>query len=189
MNQFTTAHPIEPKEITEKQLTIRNKSDWTAVFDQLESAKESYETSQGLKGGFRKAYRRFAQHVAQPLLGATRFIPDIDYITPVLGIVQISADKKITQKAAKTAADVRETVLGVFDDIDMKFSQIELFLETFPEDINIENASVDLIADVFRAVESVILFSKRTWKRFASATFKTSEEYQREIINSLDNVD
>ncbi len=49
-------------------------------------------------------------------------------------------------------------MLSAFDDIDMKFSQVELFLEIYKADKNIENASVDLIASIFYAVECVIGF-------------------------------
>ena len=49
-------------------------------------------------------------------------------------------------------------MLSAFDDIDMKFSQIELFLEIYKGDKNVENASVGLIAAVFHAVECVISF-------------------------------
>lgn len=49
-------------------------------------------------------------------------------------------------------------MLSAFDDLDMKFSQIELFLEIYEGDMNIENASIDLIAAILYAVECVIRF-------------------------------
>ena len=49
-------------------------------------------------------------------------------------------------------------MLNAFDDIDMKFSQVELFLEIYQGDENIKNASVDLIAAILYAVECVIGF-------------------------------
>ena len=38
------------------------------------------------------------------------------------------------------------------------FSEIELFLQTYPEDKNIETASIELVVAVFTAIESVIGF-------------------------------
>lgn len=49
-------------------------------------------------------------------------------------------------------------MLSAFDDIDMKFSQVEFFLEIYKGDKNVENASINLIAAVFRAVECVMSF-------------------------------
>lgn len=50
----------------------------------------------------------------------------------------------------------------------MMFSQVELFLEIFPNDDNIKQASVKLISATFYAVECVIGFfisslGKSTW--------------------------
>ena len=38
------------------------------------------------------------------------------------------------------------------------FSEIELFLQSFPDDKNIDKASVELIVATFSAIESVIGF-------------------------------
>ena len=47
---------------------------------------------------------------------------------------------------------------GAFDDIDIMFSEIELFLQSFPDDQNIDKASVNLVVTTFSAIESVIGF-------------------------------
>lgn len=60
-------------------------------------------------------------------------------------------------QAARNAAKVREAILGGFDNIDMMFSQVELFLEIFRDD-NIKEASVKLISATFHAIECVIGF-------------------------------
>jgi len=38
------------------------------------------------------------------------------------------------------------------------FSEIELFLQTYPDDKNIETASIELVVAIFTAIESVIGF-------------------------------
>lgn len=90
MDKFKATHPKEPEEISIKCHSIRNKSKWTDVYDQLEGAKQGYcNIDKGFRAGFRKVYRKFADHAATPLQGAVNFVPDIDYVTPVLGAVQI----------------------------------------------------------------------------------------------------
>lgn len=91
MERFKQEHPIEPKALLDLGRGIRDKEDWTSVFDQLESAKQEYcSLEKGFEAEFRKVYRKFAQHAAQPLIGAVKFVLDVgNYVTPVLGAVQI----------------------------------------------------------------------------------------------------
>jgi hypothetical protein len=56
------------------------------------------------------------------------------------------------------ASKVRHQVLGGFDGLIAIFSDVELFLGTFPEDANIRNASVDLTAATLEAIERAIGF-------------------------------
>ncbi|KAK3360349.1 hypothetical protein B0T25DRAFT_128413 [Lasiosphaeria hispida] len=183
MDQFALVeHPVEPPALVKLNFRIRDQRDWSGVFDQLERAKQEYSNvEKGFKAGFRRVYRSMADKV-QPLIGVANLVPDVDYITPVLGAVQVLLE------AAKKAASVREAMLGSFDDIDMMFSQVELFLQIFEGDENITRASVNLIAATFHAVESVMMFFlKSNWKKGLSATFK-GEEYQQEITESLENM-
>lgn len=49
-------------------------------------------------------------------------------------------------------------MVGAFDDVDKMFADVELFLQIYPGDENIEKASVKLIADTLFAAENVIGF-------------------------------
>ena len=90
IKKFKEEHPVEPPELTQKLLGIREKKDWTSVFDQLEAVKKDYsQVDKGFKARFRKVYRKFADNVAPPVLGAVEFVPDNEYVSPVLGVVQI----------------------------------------------------------------------------------------------------
>ncbi|KAJ9414689.1 hypothetical protein QL093DRAFT_2569450 [Fusarium oxysporum] len=167
MNQLKENHPTEPD--LKQGFGIRDKTDCTAVFDQLEKAKETYsKKDKSFTAKFTRVYRKFVDNAAEPLLGASKFVPNIDYVTPILGAVQILLE------AAIKAAKVREEVLSAFDDIDKVFSQVEGFLEIYKNDMNLEKVSIDLIATVFYAIEC----------RVIPATFNP-ESYKYAITESL----
>lgn len=49
-------------------------------------------------------------------------------------------------------------MLGAFDNIDRNFTEVEVYQQEFAGDENIREASIDLVASVLYAVESVIGF-------------------------------
>ena len=55
---------------------------------------------------------------------------------------------------------------GSFDNIDIMFQEIELFLQTFPDDDNIVEASIELVVAAFAAIESVIGFLTKFVREF-----------------------
>lgn len=63
-------------------------------------------------------------------------------------------------KAFETTSRVRGTMTTGLDqqDLERKFSSIELFLATFPRDTAIREASIELIAATLKAIENVIGF-------------------------------
>lgn len=59
-------------------------------------------------------------------------------------------------------------MVGAFDEVDKMFADVELFLQIYPGDENIEKASIKLIADTLFAAENVIgFFLKGTGKLIA----------------------
>ncbi|KAI6336792.1 hypothetical protein MCOR29_000168 [Pyricularia oryzae] len=85
MELFQSIHPTEPDAAAKYR--IRDRKSWTEVFDPLEAAKVKYYQTKGFKGGVRKIHRKSGDNV-QPLIGVTKALPDIDMVTPVLGVVQ-----------------------------------------------------------------------------------------------------
>lgn len=64
------------------------------------------------------------------------------------------------KQAASVASSVREKVGSAFDEKDLEhtFGKIELFLATFPNDENILQKSIALIACTLKAVEGTIVY-------------------------------
>lgn len=62
------------------------------------------------------------------------------------------------RQAASKAAKLRQDMLGAFDSIDRNFTEVEVYQQEFAGDENIREASIDLVASVLYAVESVIGF-------------------------------
>lgn len=58
---------------------------------------------------------------------------------------------------------MRKTMNDAFDQVEKMFADIELFIQIYPEDANIEKASIDLLASTLFAAENVIgFFTKGT---------------------------
>lgn len=68
---------------------------------------------------------------------------------------------------------------GAFDNIDISFQEIELFLQIFPDDDNIINASIELVVSTFTAVESVIGFFIQSVCEFCTFPMLFSERSRR----------
>lgn len=84
------------------------------------------------------------------------------------------ADKVGTQ-AVRTAARVRKEVLQGFDGLASIFSDVELFLGTFPKDENILSASVDLTVATLDAVEQAIGFFIRNECKLRTPAYGPSQ--------------
>ncbi|POS80956.1 hypothetical protein DHEL01_v200629 [Diaporthe helianthi] len=188
MKQFISEHPNEPIHLLRAGRGIRNKDDWTQVFDQLEAVRNEYSNVDNkFKAGFRKVHRKFGDHAAEPLHRLTKLVPGggelgSAAVTPIIGCVQIILE------ASKAAGIARKTMLGVFDDVDTMFAEIELFLQLYPGDQNIEKASINLIATTLFAVENVIaFFLKSTFKKMVSASWER-EAYEQKTVDSLEAI-
>lgn len=95
MKQFIETHPVEPEQLVKSGQRIRDKDDWTQVFDHLEAARNEYsKVDNKFKAGFRTVYRKFGDHAADPLHRLTKLVPGggelgSAAVTPIVGCVQI----------------------------------------------------------------------------------------------------
>ncbi|KAL2272155.1 hypothetical protein FJTKL_07462 [Diaporthe vaccinii] len=108
----------------------------------------------------------------------------MDYTTPVVAAVQVIVD------AFETTSRVRGTMTTGLDqqDLERKFSSIELFLATFPRDTAIQEASIELIAATLKAIENVIgFFLESNARKALSATFR-GKDYQKQALESIEQI-
>lgn len=76
---------------------IRDRSTWEDVYSQLQKAREFYDgDTKGLWGRYAKGYTRkrrwFVDHSGPVARQAVKFVPQMDYATPVIAAVQVLVD-------------------------------------------------------------------------------------------------
>lgn len=95
MTHLVKAHPHEPAHLGKSEWKIRDKTNLTDVFDQVEAARNyCSKVDNKFKAGFRKVYRKFGEHAAEPLSRVSKLVPaggDMGSlaVTPIIGCVQI----------------------------------------------------------------------------------------------------
>ncbi|CZR49553.1 uncharacterized protein FPRO_15912 [Fusarium proliferatum ET1] len=164
---------------------IRGKQDWADVYDVLESARNKYREKGGTVGWLRSVRRKVADNIT-PGIGVTKIASKVasnePTATPVLGAVEILLD------AIQTASRFREKVLTGFDGLIDVFSDVELFLGTFPQDEGIRNASLDLTVAVLCAIEQAIRFFLRNEFLKGGRAILSGSDYEKDLSESLDDI-
>jgi hypothetical protein len=95
MKRFTETHPVEPEQLVKLGCGIRDKSDWTQVFNRLDMARKEYSKGDNkFKLAMRTAYRNFGDNLAEPFHRLTKLIPGggelgSAAVSPIIGCVQI----------------------------------------------------------------------------------------------------
>ncbi|KAL7941802.1 hypothetical protein V8C42DRAFT_333750 [Trichoderma barbatum] len=175
----------EPESRSKTAYSIRGKTSWNDVYSSLEAARFKYENREGTVNKLREMRRKAANKIA-PLEGvvkiASKVVPEGTVATPVLGALQVLLD------AVKIAANLREKVLGSFDDNVSIFSDVELFLGTFPNDENIVSASVDLTVATLKGIELAIGFFISNSLMRGTKAFLNNNDYEKGLMESLDMI-
>lgn len=92
LSRFVDLHPGEPRERLESGYSIRCQADWTAVYTQLQKARETYDGSKkGFLGRYKRGFRRLMDN-SDSMHQAIRFVPNAEYISPVLAAVEVLLD-------------------------------------------------------------------------------------------------
>ncbi|KAH7009847.1 hypothetical protein EDB80DRAFT_414775 [Ilyonectria destructans] len=184
LEKFKTT--TEPKGRSKTDFSIRNEDDWDAIYDKLELARAKYQNEEGKVGWLRKVRRKAADHVAPVAESAKnvgKLVPDSPYSTPVAGAVQLLLD------AVNTAASVRGQALQGFDGLIPIFSDVEVFLGTFPKDVGIQNASVELLVTTLDAIERAIGFFISNEALRSLKAVSMGSVYESKLVESLGAID
>jgi hypothetical protein len=163
----------EPDHRSELGFSIRDKTTWEEVHEQLRRARDVYDgREQGLPGKFKRGTRKVVKVVSAPIQQLIKVMPNHHISQPVLAAVNLLLDVSnpfchnckqqqwyLTRfQAWKEAAKVPTDADAQFNDLETVFANIDLFCTMFPNDENIFQASIDLVLAIFTAVESAIGF-------------------------------
>lgn len=178
-------YTIEPKGRSQTPYDIRDKSAWDDVYNVLEAARAKYQNSGGTVGWVRRVRRKAADSIApggEVIKLTSKFAPQDNVATPVLGAIEVLFD------TIKTAATVRNQVLNGFDGLVPIFSDVELFLSTFPGDPNIKSASIDLIKTTLEAIERAIsFFISNEFLRGGKALLR-GQDYEKDLCDCIEAI-
>lgn len=87
---FTSKYPKEPDELNKLGYSIRNQTTWKSIYIQLHRARTVYDgTQENFQGRCKRALRKIGDNAVEPALNATNLVPNIEYVSPVLGAVQL----------------------------------------------------------------------------------------------------
>lgn len=96
MEMFIQEYPNEPKQRDKSGYSIRTQTTWDGVNEQLHKAREVYDgTKQGFRGRCKRVFRKIGENTVEPAQNIIRLVPDIDYVSPVLGAVQLLLSVRI----------------------------------------------------------------------------------------------
>ncbi|KAI0907574.1 hypothetical protein F4823DRAFT_602606 [Ustulina deusta] len=181
MESFKAIRPKEPEGRPESGRSIRTLQSWNAVYMTLKDAQTANESSDGVRGMVKKGFHRVIKY-SQPLEQVLSLVPDIDYVSPVTGTLEIVI------KAAKRSIQVHDDIANGLDALEKHFGNIDTYLKIFSNDENIVIASVRLVSYILKAVEDIIgFFLRRSASKAISALFN-GEEYQKALSESLEDI-
>ncbi|KAJ5747955.1 uncharacterized protein N7511_009651 [Penicillium nucicola] len=183
MNKFRSSHPQSKPPPAEYD--IRNKQDWQSIYQVLEKARAHYQSRGGTLGDLRFHLRNVADSIA-PAAAVARTATQIvlplqdPILSPVLQAVVILLD------AAKMSSVVRQQALQGLGNLTPCFADIEIFLQLFPGDTNILNASLNLTVVVLDTIErGIAFFMSAQIARIAKAA-AFGDYYGEGLVKGLD---
>lgn len=108
---FTTKYPKEPDGLEKLGYRIRNQTTWKSINAQLHRAREVYDGTQvNFQGRCKRALRKLGDSAIEPTSNVVNLVPNIEYVSPVLGAVQLLLNVSLVWKNARhtpsTVADL-----------------------------------------------------------------------------------
>ncbi|OTA08542.1 hypothetical protein A9Z42_0002450 [Trichoderma parareesei] len=183
MAAFVTKYPNEPDGISKLGYSIRNQTTWTGINDQLHKARQVYDGSQKqFRGWCKRTMRKIGDNAAEPATNMISLIPNIEYVSPVLGAVQLLLN------AYKVASEVRVKVTSSFDETEVQelFNNAEVYVITFPDSSRIKDSTISLVVAVMKAIEDAIGFflSNQKVQQFQMDTKQDSKQ-TKVVLNDI----
>ncbi|ETS05555.1 hypothetical protein M419DRAFT_23761 [Trichoderma reesei RUT C-30] len=183
MTAFVTKYPNEPDGISKLGYSIRSQTTWKGINDQLHKARQVYDGSQKqFRGWCKRTMRKIGDNAAEPATNIISLIPNIEYVSPVLGAVQLLLN------AYKVASEVREKVTSSFDETEVQelFNNAEVYIITFPDSSRIKDSTIALVVAVMKAIEDAIGFflSKQKVQQFQMDTKQDSKQ-TKVVLNDI----
>ncbi|KAL7820182.1 hypothetical protein V8C44DRAFT_315695 [Trichoderma aethiopicum] len=186
MAAFVAKYPDEPDGINKLGYSIRNQTTWKDINDQLHRARQVYDGSQKqFRGWCKRTMRKVGDNAAEPATNIISLIPNIEYVSPVLGAVQLLLN------AYKVASDVREKVTSSFDETEVQelFNNAEVYVITFPDSSRIKDSTISLVVAVMKAIEDAIgFFLSKQIKRLFSVVYRGKKGYQEALLKRLEAI-
>ncbi|KAL7935953.1 hypothetical protein V8C35DRAFT_296460 [Trichoderma chlorosporum] len=183
---FVIKYPKEPDGLDKLGYSIRNQKTWKSINAQLHRAREVYDGSQvNFQGRCKRALRKLGDNAIEPTTNAVNLVPNIEYISPVLGAVQLLLN------AYKVASEVRERITSSFDETEIQelFNDAEVYLITFPDSSKVKNATITLVVTVMKAIEdAIVFFLSKQIKRLFSVVYRGKRGYQEDLLKSLEAI-
>ncbi|KAK4196074.1 hypothetical protein QBC40DRAFT_268756 [Triangularia verruculosa] len=152
---------------------------WTEVYDKLRLARDTYTELTGTTGRLRRVWRWTADNIVEPARLATKVVPQMDIVTPVLGAVLIILE------AIKKGAEVRKETLRAFDDLEDVFADVEVFLETFQNERSVIDHAIALVVAVLEAVVRAVRFFTRPGLIRGLKSIVKGKDYEAPLLESL----
>ncbi|KAK4069933.1 uncharacterized protein Triagg1_6728 [Trichoderma aggressivum f. europaeum] len=186
---FTTKYPKEPDGLEKLGYRIRNQTTWKSINAQLHRAREVYDGTQvNFQGRCKRALRKLGDSAIEPTTNMVNLVPNIEYVSPVLGAVQLLLNY---MKAYKVASEVRERVTSSFDEAEIQelFNDAEVYLITFPDSSKVKDATISLVVTVMKAIEdAIVFFLSKQIKRLLSVVYRGKRGYQETLLRSLEAI-
>ncbi|KAA8904873.1 hypothetical protein FN846DRAFT_951720 [Sphaerosporella brunnea] len=171
----------EPKRYAKAPFKIRDKRSWDEVEKEVSAARAQYMNLTGRSGEIRKWLRKVGDHgsAAKPYVN---FIPNGTY-TSIL-----SAGANILIDAAIRTSKFRGNLEQLIIDLPNKLQDIGDYLQIYPTEEKIHQATIQLYVAILVALEEVVRYYIEKPVKHAKSVF-LGDEYERSLGEKLGEID
>lgn len=181
MQNFKSQYPEEPKGRVDKGYSIRHRTSWGEVLNDLSSARDSYYNRPGIVGSLKKAGRKISENTHQ-VRTLAEFIPSHTFTSPVVTLLKVIID------AVKRTSTVRQDLEHALEGLSESFVDIEVYLIVFSEVQSISDAAINLGVSILKSIEEVIgYYIQHIVIKGLNAVWR-GDDYQKSLTESLEGI-